>query len=476
MTVALTYDGTLSRVKLALSAAPAEADYALVERSIDGVVWSTVRGGDQVALTAGAGTLYDYEFAANVLNTYRVSFVDSATPVVLAAGASASAVNASVTPTLPAGLVEGSMVILLASIRNSGTGTVNLPANWTALAGTGTNFLVAARRWGNAAWETGGGAAAPLVTFAGGAALQDTMAVMFAAKNINFPANTPDNMQLNGAAQNILTPGYGRTPFSLHGRAGWKQDDNTTVTDALPTVANVSSVAGDDSSMAVVAGISDAFTGAYAPVSLVVTGGAAAISRGMSFSIPKATWVRRETQTITPALTQIWLKSVARPYLNKAVTVVGFDDEELESRSEAFDVVGRTYPVAVTDVRAASVQVVTVTTSTLADADDFQNRLMGGDVAFLHTPDTAGGCPLRTRYALIGKVNRRKGSGARTGRRFFDLPLIEVAAPSSILVGNTILWSDVVASYATWADVIAAKPTWSDLVDQIAVPGDVIVP
>lgn len=71
----LSYDGTLSRVQVSLTAvrtAIGADDTAVVQRSLDQVRWTTVRGGSAVALTSSALPLDDYEFAPDTLNYYRV--------------------------------------------------------------------------------------------------------------------------------------------------------------------------------------------------------------------------------------------------------------------------------------------------------------------------------------------------------------------------------------------------------------------
>ena len=59
MTVTLTYDDTLSRVNIVADALAA-ADTALIERSTDQVLWTTVRGGDAVPVTSYAQATDDY--------------------------------------------------------------------------------------------------------------------------------------------------------------------------------------------------------------------------------------------------------------------------------------------------------------------------------------------------------------------------------------------------------------------------------
>lgn len=71
----LTYDGTLSRVQVSLTAvrtAIGADDTGVVQRSQDQVRWTTVRGGSAVSITSTALPLSDYEFTPDTLNYYRV--------------------------------------------------------------------------------------------------------------------------------------------------------------------------------------------------------------------------------------------------------------------------------------------------------------------------------------------------------------------------------------------------------------------
>jgi hypothetical protein len=83
-----SYDDTLARVEIDLATVRATIgvdDTGLVERSLDQVRWTTVRGGSAVSLTAAALPLSDFEFAPDVENFYRVTatssnYTDSLTP------------------------------------------------------------------------------------------------------------------------------------------------------------------------------------------------------------------------------------------------------------------------------------------------------------------------------------------------------------------------------------------------------------
>src|SRR5688572_29747223 len=136
MTVTLAYDDTESYVSIDADGFTSAIDAALVERSTDQVVWTTVRRGVEWPVSGGAfvDALRDYEFTPGVVNYYRVRGVDSDPISFVSVTGGVSAANGSITPNLPASMVAGDLVLILASTRNSATGSVNTPTDWTALA------------------------------------------------------------------------------------------------------------------------------------------------------------------------------------------------------------------------------------------------------------------------------------------------------------------------------------------------------
>jgi hypothetical protein len=52
MTLTLTYDATISRVRIAATVLGSDCDWALVERTTDAVRWATVRGGTEWPVTS----------------------------------------------------------------------------------------------------------------------------------------------------------------------------------------------------------------------------------------------------------------------------------------------------------------------------------------------------------------------------------------------------------------------------------------
>lgn len=463
MSVTATYLGDLSRVRITCAAAPAHADFAKIERSVDGITWSVIRGGDTVSLVSGGCTIDDYEFTAGVLNTYRATYVDSAVPSFVAVGSGPTGNNTSLNPTLPAGLVDGDMLVLFASIRATGA-AVSTPTGWSLYV-DGGNVRVFVRVYDATV-------TAPTVNFTGGAAGDDTIAQIAAVRNADA-GSAAWLFQTNASAQDINLPALSipATPSFFALGVGWKQDVSTSSSAPAgwTVITRISSSSGTGATqiwhwLQPTANIPARTVG--------LAGGAAAISEGATLRVPQAPYVSRETQTITPTLTSVWLKNPQRPYLNRAVTVTDWTDVERPARTGVFDVVGRSFPVGVTELRGSRRYTLTITTTTLAAATDIDGCLSAGEPVLIHTP---AGCPVPGMYAVVGDTAESRRS-KRTLRRYFTLPLTEVAAPAGTLIGATVTWQGVINAFATWEALIAAEPTWSDLLDRIGTPGDVQVP
>jgi hypothetical protein len=182
--------------------------------------------------------------------------------------------------------------------------------------------------------------------------------------------------------------------------------------------------------------------------------------------------VATESDQITPVLGGVWLKSIARPFLNRQVVVKDYSDVERPERAGVFDVVGRSFPVAVSDVRGSRRWTMEILTPTPAAAREFDAIMASGDTMLIHVP---ADCDVPGGYVTIGTVNTSRPA-RRSVRRVVALPCIEVAAPGPDVVGATVTCATVLATYATCADVLAAHSTCADLLELIGDPEDVIVP
>lgn len=176
------------------------------------------------------------------------------------------------------------------------------------------------------------------------------------------------------------------------------------------------------------------------------------------------------TQTVTPNLDSIWLKSITRPFLNQPVTVTDFSEVALPSRGATFQVIGRRAEVAVTEVRGSRRYSLRVMADDLDEAEALELALSFGDVMLVHVPD---GCVVpRSIYASVGDVVVARPPRHDSERRYFSLPLTEVAAPAAELVGYTATYGGLASAFATYAALAAALPTYLDVAQYVASPSD----
>ena len=180
-----------------------------------------------------------------------------------------------------------------------------------------------------------------------------------------------------------------------------------------------------------------------------------------------------DVESITPTLDTPWLKSVARPFLNQPIEFGG-DQLPIQRppRGGVFDIVGRSLPVAVTDVRGSRRYTVVLRTETDQEADDLDLLLASGDVLFTH----GSTCRVPSDvYWYVGQVTALEPI-AEDPWRLTSLDVVEVAAPGPDVVSATASWQTVINTYGSWEDVLAAHATWADLLELIGDPSEVIVP
>lgn len=179
--------------------------------------------------------------------------------------------------------------------------------------------------------------------------------------------------------------------------------------------------------------------------------------------------------TVTPVQAGVWLKSITRPFLNREIKVVALSDIVRPSRAATFPVIGRTMPIALTDVQLSRRWDMTIKADTPAEADALDLVFASGDPMFIQPPATGVNATVPGGYVVIGDVTRRR-FGTTSGRRWFDLPLTEVAAPAASVYGIPATWETIVAEFGTWANVLANFATWQQVSDYISDPSVVIVP
>ncbi len=218
----------------------------------------------------------------------RVTVTDVAASLITfgAAGTVTHANNASVTPGIPASVATGNLLLIFAAIRNSGTGVPNTPTGYTRLPVFDASDNC--QLFGKIALS--GAEVAPLVSFTGGVANADTSAQMIRLAGKFHDVNNvvvKSNALLNTAAQDIRYPALQAVAdncFVLY--LGWKQDDWTSVAAiaGATEIGEPDTVTGDDQGIVwdyVIQTTQAAIVGG----SFVVTGGAAAASRGAVLAI-----------------------------------------------------------------------------------------------------------------------------------------------------------------------------------------------
>jgi hypothetical protein len=179
------------------------------------------------------------------------------------------------------------------------------------------------------------------------------------------------------------------------------------------------------------------------------------------------------TATITQDVDSAWLKVPSAPYLNMRVDVSVRLEIARRSRGGVFDVVGRTFPVAVGDIRGGREFTLPIRTQTAEEERALDYALATGSVVFLQVPFAEDQFP--TGYYFVGAVSRAP-ERRYTSRRIWALELTEVAAPGPEVIGSTYTCASVLTDYATVAAMVAANATIADLLNRTASPSEVIVP
>ena len=411
----LTYDDQLSRVRITAAGIPSSDTLAVIERSTNQINWVTVRGGGALVPSGGVTALDDYEFVPDVVNYYRVRVWTSG--------------DREIGPALNA----------------------NPYLETDASGWTGTNATVA-----RSTTQAHEGAASLLITPNGSSATGGADATA----RVGVTAGTDYLAALRARTTATVT---------LAPAVDWYTalTGGTLVSTGLVTGAPIPA-------------------GAWSSVSGTLTapvGAVGAVMRARHSGTPTTAWWADEiglhklddgpllTGSITPAIGGVWIKSVTRPFLNRQVVVQDYSDITRASRAGVFDIVGRSLPVVVGDVRGSRQWTLFLLAATLDEAATLDLVLASGDVLYIQVP---ADCDVPGGYVSVGDTNERRPA-RRSPRRIVSLPCTEVAPPAADVVGNTVTWQTVLNAYPTWADLMLAQPTWADLMELLGAPGDVIV-
>lgn len=472
LAITATYNNDFGRVQISFTGANTDADYAKVEHSLDQITWSTIRGGDTVPLSGGAGHIDHYDgYTFGVPNYYRVTAIDSALVQPLASGAFTTGNNATLVPPLPAGLAAGNMMVLKVSHRNTAA-TITTPTGWTRV-------LNGASHFGHFYKVYAPGDTAPSVAFSGGSAGDSCSAQVLAFSNADTPLHAV--LQTNASDQNVAYPGGNSgTANTVWLMDAWKQASGTTGATPPPSFGDqqgTSNTAGANGETHVSwRTAAEANVNTFSAGVSVWTGGSAAISKVRLLRIPVRPFTDQASTSYTPVfpnknLKPYWLMNPARPGQNIRVEITQFSEITQSGRTGIFEIVGRSAPVIISDIMESGSFEFTIDAATKAEAKEIAGRLALGDPMYLLVPDANS--DIDTFYFTATSMKRSVDTPG--GSWSIVVSAREVSQPAPAVYGSTYIWNDVTTDYATWTDVLAdpQNTTWSNLVDRIS--SDVII-
>ena len=453
----LYYDPVLSRVRLSLSGLTVEDPFT---RSVSGS-WGTAPTGQVWTTSGGApsdsavtGTVGRQTHTA--VNTQHYALVEASSPDVT--------VTADVTIAL--GSASGGLETNWALGRASDTSNY-YAARLDLGVGTGMTLVLVKRVGGTlsgylasaAAGTHTGGATWRIKLDVGGSTIRAKAWLTSGVEPASWQVEVTDTDLTSGTLAGVASRFEAGNTNTLPQNIDW---DNITVT---PTVTVERST--DQVRWTTVRG------------GVVVPAGGAIRVDDYEFSPDVTNYYRaaRYVGSLVPALGGVWLKSLARPFLNREVTVRDFSEVSRPSRGGVFEVVGRPYPVAVTDVRGSRRWTLQVSTDNPQDANNLDLLLAGGDILLVHVPQAAGRISaVPGGYVTVGDTREVTPPTFDLQMRVFELPCVEVAAPGPDVIGSTVTCQSVLNTYATCQAVLDAQPTCVSLLDLVGDPTDVLVP
>lgn len=477
MTIGLTYDQTLSRVQIALSGLNDAVSSVHVERSFNQLLWSTVRGGTELPVTSGAGSLDDFEFAADVENFYRVTTVDPP-PGLLLDGTSGDYAS---TPDDASLDITGDIDLRSEASLDDWSVVQNLVAKYETTGDNRSYRLLTSSQLLRLEWSPDGTIASRLD----------------AESTETVPAEPGERLAVratldvdDGAGGWIVTfytaPSIDG-PWTQLGAAVDNSGGGTTSIFAGTATLNVGAALNDGSSNPAAgvihaAEVRDGIDGTEVadPDFTAEPSGTTNFTddAGRAWTVNGAAEiVTSETgASITPAFDdcEVWLKSIRYPLLNRQVTIGDYSDLERPGRTGVLPVTGRSFPIGTTDVSTSLRFGMDFMTETPEQARELKLLVALGDILFLHVPaDGNPQLPPRSMY-LVSDSSAVGRLGIRERRRT-TVPFTEVAAPSPLVVGTTLTWGNVFATFGDWEQLISATPTWGDLLATVGSEDDLVV-
>ena len=483
MTLSLAYNDDLGRVQITASGLP-DIGAVRVERSVNGLLWTTVRGASALTVEDGSASVDDYEFVADQENHYRVVSDTAGLNLPGTLGSYAA------TPDDPALRITGDVVLtafarldqwsgapgnqILVSrydamndqrsyqmvVQADGRLRLNYSTNGvtvlTALSHIAINAPdeapLAVRAWLDVDLSDTG--TTRRVIF-----LTSPTGEMGTWEQLGTVVDTAGVVSLHegtaplhvGSASDGASPVAGRVFWAHVWDGGLSSGDlavGTTVADPVFTDQPTDTTSFTDT-------VDNLWT----------VEGDARIIGGTIYS-----------GSITPSLSgKAWLKSIKHPFLNRPIHRVlagGGQDIGRAWRGGIHEVQGRSAPIAVTDIRSSREFTLTVQVPDEQAAAEMDLILASGDVFFIQVPPElaphmAGG------YVRIGATSQHRVADTIMWR--FTLPCKVVAPPGPGVIGAPLTWGTVFNLYGSYEAMWAANPTWADLLSTVGSPDDLVV-
>lgn len=477
MTITLSQLTDLQRVRVALSSLNTRITAVKVERSLNELLWMTVRGGVELPVDTGDGQLDDFEWFDSVQNFYRVTTVDPP-PGLLLPGASGAFAS---TPDDPALDITGDIDLRCDASLDDWSVVQNLVAKYEATGDNRSYRLLTSSGLLRLEWSPDGTIASRLD----------------AESTVTVPAGPGEQLAV-GATLDVDdgSGGWVVTFYTAPSNAGpWAQlgtpVDNagggTTSIFAGTATLNVGAALNDGSSNPAsgtihAAEVRDGIDGTVVadPDFTAQPSGTASFDddAGRTWTVNGTAEIATfETDSITPSLGgEVWLKSIQYPFLNRELPRVLRRDPSIgrRSRSQEFPATGRSVGVATTDLRLGQqfTLSVLVETDPLMWSRDMDLILASGELFFIHIP---AGSPIPGGYVVIGDSNEQLLTGGAESPQEFTLPCTVIAPPGPLVVGTTLTWGTVERLYGSWEALVASNATWIDLLDTVGSPEDLVV-
>ena len=477
MTLSLAYNDDLGRVQITASGLP-DIGAVRVERSVNGLLWTTVRGASALTVEDGTVSVDDYEFVADRENHYQVVAPDDSSGLYLPGSAGA---YASTPDTGQLDITNDAEVRVEADLVSWATGA---PQSLVSKYVTGTNdrsYRLRVSSTGALQWQwsvngtAAGNATATSTEVIPADAGRLAVRVWFDADNnaggrsVRF--YTADRIDADSWTQlgGTITSGgtssiyAGDAPLEVGSVNDGAAEFATGVIYAAEVRPGLGSNKVCDVDFRGHATGTQEFTDASGLVWSVH--GGALIVGGTIFE-----------ESITPSLGgRAWLKSIKHPFLNRPIhraLAGGGQDIGRAWRGGIHEVQGRSAPIAVTDIRSSREFTLTVQVPDEQAAAEMDLILASGDVFFIQVPPElaphmSGG------YVRIGATAQHRVADTIMWR--FTLPCKVVAPPGPGVVGAPLTWGTVFNLYGSYEAMWAANPTWASLLSTVGSPDDLVV-